>query len=435
MELNNYYTTMTNMNHNFSYPITTEDVQSELRFKNARMVLNSNKYQCIINPDNHEIVGVRKSEYHDHPEQHNYHNPTGVLTNTEGLTVLKKLYKELFGDDGVEILCYPDKEPDNWCLALVGNPAVDFNVWLWRYLQSFKHPFTYDDPDEENYKPKSSAKNNESTFSESFIHELRMVIQARSALNNSLIFSDVQDTEHRTALSDYTIVLAMQNGYDMDDKMRFHLLVRKKAVQRAFTFSQHTDINNEEFLTLDSFTVVVKRNSAFYKNPIGKNTNAIWELITESSNNIISSFNGALVTFAKMMIGFDIIVEQRESLIALTLDIHNINRNISRLANDLSHAHDVRKFILRTDEYFRRFKVHYLSHLVSQLFQSVSYEINITNVFRDKINEMLTNKRAYKTLHTFLYDMVSKKYKNYEVHRAEQIASYYDTCAVLQIKP
>jgi hypothetical protein len=420
----------------FSMPVEQYSVQAELLQGKARLLVNTDNYKAICESNNHSIIGVRKSLF-----SQNTDNTTGLLTNNEGVAVLKKLYEQLFGRKGNVLKKYPNSEGNNWGLALIGDHEMDMNAWL--YLQMQEGSMA------EQRKNKDKEIGWEG-FPHSFISELVHTMQRRNSMEG-LQFTDIFDEDDaRTVLSDYTILLAMLNGYDYDDEMKFYVLVQRKErdeeAEIANIFTQDKRINEDDderkaeeftnrlYLTLDSFTVSLSRYGEKFSQPINKNREVLEHIILNDID-LATSFRRSLLQFARVMVDFsDEDISQTE-LVALSLDIHNVNRDASRIKNDPKHARDLTERIHNANNYYRDNRNHTLSDLISYIFHSTFIDLRDMENIRDKVRAILTKKQPYRSIVQWLHPFRKDHYPRYHAHVQAQVEVYERTCTLLGTTP
>lgn len=426
------------MPDSFIIPVEQYSVQAEITQRNGRLLVNTDHYKAICSREDNRIVGVRKSYF-----ENNTHNSTGVLTNKEGLTVLEKLYKELFGCKGTIVARH---SADNWGLALIGNHEMDMNAWLELQMNKGYVPKTkriYKEHEDQDYEYEG--------FSHTFVHQLQMTMKDRRFLER-LPFTNDFDKDQSTVLSDYTILLAMLNGYDYDDEMKFFVLVQQKERDSErdsnLRFRQNYEaMDNVErkrkdnnnftdrlYLTLDSFSVSLSHYGKEFSNPIDRNGDILDEVIFNDAK-LVSSFRHSLLQFARVMAAFSEEKTNREKLIALSLDIHNINRDASRIKNDTRHADDLTGRIKIANDYYCNISNHALSHLISYIFHSTFIDIRDIKDFREKVRAILTKKQAYRSIVNWLHPFMRDNYKRYRDHVQAQVEVYRRTCELLGLSP
>ncbi len=219
-------------------------------------------------------------------------------------------------------------------------------------------------------------------------------------------FDDTKSIDSE-ALKKYTPYIAFENGYDIEDKLVLYILVVRNIPQSYFK-----NLNKVSLLCLDRFDVKYSKI-----------------LNNELVDDIYQKFATTITRFSVHYNYLSNAPTSEEKLIALTLDLLNLNRDLDTLQIDSKHISIIGNAIKKAKTFYKSLSMSdtkgstspiignglNYAHLIDYLIdQNISLDMKFK--YRKEIQEVVVKKKFYEHLTNRIISptLVNKRFVSYE---------------------
>ena len=213
----------------------------------------------------------------------------------------------------------------------------------------------------------------------------------------------------------FTPSIGVVNGFDFNDSLGYYLLVEPN--------SHSTDIL--PVLTLASFKVEAKhfKESKEY----GDNTKeAILQLLLCRA---VPKFNEELDAFNNLYNKLSNWPLDKKSLIAISLDLYNKNRNAASINADVLLSKELGRFIDNAELHFTG--KHTLASIINFIIRYNEFDFSQTAYLRRNVEQLFVRKKSYQKM-TRIFDKFTEPSSDFEGYQYEQLRAFYSTQEALQ---
>ena len=289
-----------------------------------------------------------------------------VLNHHQSYQLGQALYDRLFGT-GVSKVCFLSKDK-SWMASLIGEEKTKRGGFM-------------------NYQT--------SLFSD----------QSREfELNKGLLLEKLADHGFRPAIG-------VVNGFDYNDSLAFYLLV-----EPIEPYSGKLPV-----LTLASFKFDEKQQHEIALQQADSREATALQLLEQEAQSI---FLKELKAFLELYSKLSTWPSDPESLIALSLDFYNKNRNVASIAADKQLAGELRRFIQAAEAHYHNSQN--MAAIINFIMRYNQFDFNVPHYLRTKVEQLFVRKRSYQKMVRILgqYGPTSSGFDKY---LAEQRWSYEQT--------
>ena len=352
-----------------NFAISTEPLQTI----GGSRIFQADKYLAIY--DNASLLGVKPW---------NKELAQLVFNHHQAHQLGQTLFQELFGN-GTSQICFLTQDK-SWMASLIGEAPDQQEA----YQTLFPH------------------------YQDSLLADEREYHRFRS-------YGKVEDFDYTEQLAHHGFrpSIGVVNGFDYNDHLAFYLLVEPIGHRSE----------NLPVLTLASFKFSERQLHDVVLQPSHQRDAYALDILTEAAQPV---FAKELNQFLKLYKHLAQWPAQQVSLTAISLDLHNKNRNVVSIEVDSVLAAELRRFITAADTHFCNQTD--MSSIIDFIIRYNEFDFDRTSHLRTKIEQIFVRKRSYQKM-TRVFARHNPDSVTFEKYLNEQIRSYEQTNAILASVP
>ena len=213
--------------------------------------------------------------------------------------------------------------------------------------------------------------------------------------------------------------IGVVNGFDYNDHLAFYLLVEPIGYRSE----------NLPVLTLASFKFSERQlHDIALQIPHQRDAYAL-DILKQAAQPV---FMEELTNFLGLYSQLTYWPAKQTSLTAISLDLHNKNRNVASIAVDGVLAAELRRFITVADMHFCHQTN--MSSIIDFIIRYNEFDFNKPHYLRSKIEQIFVRKRSYQKM-ARIFGRYNADSSTFERYLSEQISSYEQTNAILTSVP
>lgn len=296
-----------------------------------------------------------------------------VINHHQAYQIGEKLYGELFGEAHTKA-CFMS-EDKSWMASLIGK------------------------------------ENNQDTFYNDNNSIAEVYDLSLSAQYKLPVYQELSDIG-------FTPSIGVVNGFDFNDSLGYYLLVEPT----------NDFVNRLPVLTLASYKLEEKHFQAIKKQ--GVNTKeAILQLLLKCAmpkfNEHLKAFNDLYNKLSKWPL-------DKESLIAISLDLYDKNRNAASINADELLSKELARFIDNAHLHFTNKDS--LASIIHFIIRYNEFDFNEASYLRRKVEQLFVRKKSYQKM-TRIFEKFTMSSSEFEGYQYEQLRAFHSTMETLQNSP
>lgn len=311
-----------------------EDLFFKVKDQDPRLIVGN----TIFDPKNYRVmVGQEKLLGIKSYDQELESPKLFYLDNEQAYSGAKELFNKMFVGEPLHPIAFGN-ELNNWCSVILSQISIDF---------------------------------------ESIVHNY----------GSSLFDEEVDRETDLSILARIKPTIAFVNGFDYDDNLVFFLLVQLIP-------SRGAGKGHPKYLTIGRYEV---SNDAKAK---VRNTN-VWkeqiQILRDDLLNIaLTKFKLKYEEFQNTISYLESLPATSEELIAVALDVQNINRSLSTIRKDQTLRKRLNDEIRNTEFFFK--KKNNFGAVVEYLIRIIEVDFSEETIFKNKFSKVFEQKTAYKEI-------------------------------------
>jgi hypothetical protein len=434
-----------NISNQHFFEVKQAPVQATIQHgRNRQEVVSTTDYYGVI-ADSDEVkepfLTVRTAKKKDFENAESTliqpDNPTLLLTHKQADTIAKSMTNILGKNRFIHLQEYDAPlDPGKTFFRVY---RFDQNLTDWFKTWNKQHQqFGYKDEsfvDVNMYK--DQVKKHYAKLWEQFDSVYRSAYEDTSKQQESLI-ENTNNNEWRIELplDDIELYVAVSNGYDESDVASFELMVKtgftkdqiyKDTIKEIFSINKN-DSNESNDDTSVSFIVLC--SASIKKDDLKKifTSSDVEPALQTQAEKIATEFERALVVFALF---YNLLahkkVEHEDYLIAVNLDIHNVNRS-TKIKYSPEHRRKVRSIIEKNNAVITRYKDKSYAALIKYLIFDMPFDIRKFQIEKKlpahDIRVSLRERNSYKSILDTFANLLTNE-KALETYAEGQLTTYH----------